>query len=157
VVEVDVQQQGEAVTPTLFGRIQTRIFLVGAIGSLWTLIITPFLPGGGDERIPYSMTFAILLVVGVAGIAWELVYHFLQQFRWEKDWPTLFGLLTGVNEGLVVWFLVEAGVAPGIDDGVPGSTFLTHFITTWLVIFLFVNGPMRVPFIHWRFRGGRLV
>jgi hypothetical protein len=157
VVEVAVRSEGVVVTPTLFGRIQTRIFLVAVVGSLWTLVVTPLLPGGGAAGVPYSMTFAILLVVGVAGILWEFVYHGLQQFRWEKDWPTILGLLTGINAGVVVWFLVEAGVAPGIDDGVPGATFLWHFTTTWLVIFLYVNGPMRVPFVRWRFRGGRLL
>ena len=30
----------------------------------------------------------------------RFVYHLLQQFRWEKDWPTLFALLVGVPEGL---------------------------------------------------------
>jgi hypothetical protein len=154
-VEVDVQQEGVGMTPTLFGRIQTRIFLVAVVGSIWTLIITPLLPGDG---VDYSMTFAILLVVGVAGVLWEFVYHALQQFRWEKDWPTILGLLTGINEGVLVWFLVDAGVAPGIDNGVvPLSTFVWHFATTWVVIFLYVNGPMRVPFIRWRFRGGRLI
>jgi hypothetical protein len=27
----------------------------------------------------------------------------------------------------------------------------------WIASFLFVNGPMRVVSIRWRFRGGRLV
>lgn len=144
-------------TPTLFGRIQTRIFLVAVIGSLWTLLITPVLPGGGEDDVPYAMTFSILLVVGVAGIMWEFLYHALQQFRWEKDWPTLLSLVTGINEGLLAWFIVAAGLAPGIDDGVPLSAFLVHFITTWLAIFLYANGPMRVPFLRWRYRGGRLV
>jgi hypothetical protein len=144
-------------TPTLFGRLQTRIFLVAVIGSIWTLIITPLLPGGGSGGVQYSMTFSILLVVGVAGLGWEFVYQGLQQFRWEKDWPTLLGLLTGINEGILVWLIVDAGLAPGIDDGVPVSTFLWHFTTTWLVIFFYVNGPMRVPFLRWRFRGGRLI
>ena len=27
----------------------------------------------------------------------------------------------------------------------------------WFVVWLVANGPMRVPFLRWRFRGGRLV
>jgi Kef-type K+ transport system membrane component KefB len=145
------------VTPILFGRLQTRVFAVAVIGGIWTLIITPFLPAPAGIDVGYDMTFAILLVVGVAGVAWEVLYHALQQFRWEKDWPTGLGLLTGINEGIVAWFLVDAGFAPGIDDGVPGGTFVWHFATTWVVIFLFLAGPMRVPFIRWRYKGGRLV
>lgn len=37
------------------------------------------------------------------------------------------------------------------------DTFVLHFATTWLAIFLFVQGPMRVPFLRWRFRGGRIL
>jgi hypothetical protein len=58
-------------------------------------------------------TFAILLVVGVAGVAWEVLYHALQQFRWEKDWPTGLGLLTGINEGIVAWFWSTPGSRRG--------------------------------------------
>ena len=140
--------------PTLYGRIQTRIVLTLVVGGIWTLIITPFLPTGETLGPSYRMTFIILLTVLVLGILWEFVYHGLQQFRWEKDWPTFFGLLTGINEGLLVWILLRAGAIPGVGD-VPVSVFLIQFITTWLVIFLVVNGPVQIFFSRWRFRGGR--
>lgn len=147
--------------PTLRGRIQTRLFAVLVIGGIWTAIVTPVLPampsdleGGGS----YGMTFSILIAVAVLGVLWELLYHYLQQWRWEKDWPTQFGLLTGINEAVLVGLLLRAGLVPGVDDpGPPVATWLTHFATTWIVIFLFLNGPMKVVFLRWRFRGGRLV
>ncbi len=145
-------------TPTLNGRLQTRIFLIVVIGSIWTALITPVLPGMGPLGETYRITYTILAVVGVAGVLWELLYHLLQQFRWEKDWPTLFGLITAVNEGIVTWLIVDLGFAPGIEAGeVPLSAFLVHFLTTWLVIFLYGNGPMRVPFLRHRYKGGRLI
>ena len=142
--------------PTLNGRIQTRHLPAGhLVGVLWTLVITPILPGDPD----YQTTFIILLaVVAVLGVLWELIYHGIQQFRWEKDWPTLFGFITCVNEGLLVWILLKADVVPGVD-GVPqvsrrsSSTSWSSGWSIWLV----ANGPMRVPFIHWRFFGGRIV
>ena len=140
--------------PTLYGRIQTRIVLTIVVGGIWTLIITPFLPTGEPLGPSYRMTFSILLTVLVLGIVWEFIYHGLQQFRWEKDWPTFFGLLTGINEGLLVWILLKAGAIPGVGD-VPLSVFLIQFITTWLVIFLVVNGPVQIFFSRWRLRGGR--
>ena len=140
--------------PTLYGRIQTRIVLTIVVGGIWTLIITPFLPTGEPLGPSHRMTFSILLTVLVLGIVWEFIYHGLQQFRWEKDWPTFFGLLTGINEGLLVWILLKAGAIPGVGD-VPLSVFLIQFITTWLVIFLVVNGPVQIFFSRWRFRGGR--
>jgi hypothetical protein len=140
----------------LNGRIQTRIFVTAVIGSIWTLIITPILPTGAPLGDSYRTTFTILGMIIVLGIVWELIYHAIQQFRWEKDWPTIFGLLTAINEGLLVWFLVAGGAIPWIES-IPGPAFVIHFVTTWLVVWLWVNGPMRVPFIHWRINGGRLV
>jgi hypothetical protein len=146
----------DPVLPTLNGRIQTRIFLLAVVGSLWTLIITPALPIDGSLGSAYKATFSVLLVVMVLGVLWEFVYHGIQQFRWEKDWPTLFGLLTAIPEGLLVWFLFAGGAIPWVDS-LPGAAFVIDFVTTWLVVWLVANGPMRVPFIHWRINGGRLV
>jgi hypothetical protein len=142
------------VVPTLYGRIQTRIVLLIVVGGIWTLIITPFLPTGQPLSASYRTTFLVLLTVLVLGVLWEFVYHGLQQFRWEKDWPTFFGLLTMINEGILVWLLLNAGVVPGIDS-VPLSAFLIQFITTWLVVWLVANGPVQIFFSRWRFRGGR--
>jgi hypothetical protein len=142
--------------PTLNGRLQTRVFLLVVVGAIWTLLITPVLPGVTNLREGYRSTFIVLITVLVLGIGWELVYHFLQQFRWEKDWPTFFGLITAINEGLLVWILITAGVVPGSPDVSPAA-FLIDFITLWLVVWLVANGPMRVPFVRWRFRGGRLI
>jgi hypothetical protein len=144
------------VLPTLNGRIQTRIFLLATVGVLWTLIITPILPTGASLGASYKATFSVLLVIAVVGILWELLYHAIQQFRWEKDWPTIFGLLTGINEGLLAWFLFAGGAIAWVD-GIPGPAFVIHFVTTWLVVWVVANGPMRVPFVHWRINGGRLV
>jgi hypothetical protein len=145
------------VLPTLNGRIQTRIFLLVVVGGIWTLLLTPMLPLGAPLGTAYRATFVVLLTVLVLGIGWELVYHFLQQFRWEKDWPTLFGLVTAVNEGLLTWLLLRAGAVSGLPFPLPTGIFLFQFLTTWIVVWLIANGPMRVPFVHWRFRGGRLI
>lgn len=143
-------------TPTLLGRIQTRWFLLALIGGLVTLAVAPVLPGGGSLADRYQTTFIVLLLVAVVGIAWELLYHGLQQFRWEKDWPTSLGLITAVPEGLLAWFLVDGGLVPGID-AVNGAAFTVHFALVWVIVWLFANGPMRVLTLRWRFTGGRLV
>ena len=97
-----------------------------------------------------------LLSVAVVGVLWELLYHLLMQWRWEKDWPTMFGLVEGVPEGALIWGLLSAGAIPGIVGSVSGVDFLVQFILVWLGVWVVANGPMRVPFIRWRFRGGRL-
>jgi hypothetical protein len=146
-------------TPTLSGRIQTRIALLILVGVPWTFLIGPVLPGrpeGATLGDVYEATLTALLVVAVVGIAWELVYHGLQQFRWEKDWPTLFGLVLGIPEGVVAFLLLDAGIPRDVGD-VTAPLFITHFATVWILVWLVANGPMRVPFSHWRFRGGRLL
>jgi hypothetical protein len=141
---------------TLPGRLQTRVFVLATVGTLLTLLVTPLLPLGMPLSEKYRATFIVLAAVAVLGLGWELIYHGLQQFRWEKDWPTLFGLLTGVNEGLLLWLLLSSGTVPG-RPAVSWIAYLIDFVVVWVGTWLWVNGPMRVPFIRWRFRGGRLV
>jgi hypothetical protein len=143
--------------PTLSGRIQTRIFLLAIVGSVVTLIVAPMLSAGGAPLgTKYKAAFIVLATVLVLGVAWELVYHFLMQWRWEKDWPTFFGFATFLNEGILVDVLARNGALPGIDT-VPFWFFWIDFLAVWIVVWLIANGPMRVPFLHWRFFGGRLV
>lgn len=142
--------------PTLNGRIQTRLFMLATWGVFWTLVLTPVLPGDPD----YQVTFVLLLVVAVLGVLWELLYHGLMQFRWEKDWPTFFGFITCLNEGLLIIVLLRLDLVPGL--GVDGSdvsiaAFLIDFLFIWMTIFVWTNGPMRVFNLHWRFFGGRIV
>src|SRR6202044_3771415 len=124
--------------PTLAGRIQTRIFLLATVGVIVTALITPLIGLPGPLSTQYKMTYIILATVLVLGIAWELLYHLLMQWRWEKDWPSLFGLVEGVPEGLLIWILLSAGAIPGIAGSVGGAAFL-------------------IQFIRWRFHGGRIV
>ena len=126
--------------PVLLGRLHTRLFLLAVVGSAVTALITPLLSQ------PYGATFLVLAAVALLGVAWELLYHLLMQFRWEKDWPSLFGLLTAIPEGALVYALLQPPLIP----------FLVHFGAVWLAVWLTANGPMRVPFLRWRFQGGRL-
>jgi hypothetical protein len=145
------------VLPTLGGRIQTRLVLLAVVGGIVTLIIGPLLPISAPLSVVYRNTFLILATVAVLGVGWEVLYHFLMQWRWEKDWPTLFGVVTAVPEGVLIWLLLRAGTIPGIKGAVPTDAFVIDFAVVWLAVWLVANGPMRVPFIRWRFHGGRLV
>jgi heme/copper-type cytochrome/quinol oxidase subunit 4 len=146
------------VTPTLAGRIQTRLFMLATVGVVLTALIAPVLPGTkGGLGATYKAAFVMLLAVALVGVVWELLYHLLMQFRWDKNWPTLFGLVTIVPEGVVMFLLLRAGVVPGIGGGVAVSTFATMFVFVWIGVWLVSNGPLRVPFVQWRLRGGRLL
>ena len=163
--------------PTLSGRIQTRIFLLVVVGGIWTIIITPLVRvvvdsdamGSPDLLDVYKVTFSVLIIVLLLGIVWELIYHGLMQFRWEKDWPTLFGWVTFVNEGIVAYLVAKNVVAVDptetvgaaewryLLNGLTPAPYLVHFLTTWFVINIFANYYMAVMFIRWRFRGGRIL
>lgn len=143
-------------TPTLVGRIQTRLALLAVPGAIWTLLIGLVLPrGDASLGTQYRTLFTALFVVAAIGVVWELVYHGAQQFRWEKDWPTVFGLLTAIPEGVVVWLVLRAGL-PWDVRPVSGVSFAVMFVTVWLLVWALANGPMKVVFIRWRYRGGRL-
>jgi hypothetical protein len=144
------------VTPTLLGRIQTRIVLLCTVALLWTLVAMPFIPRTTQLGSAYLAGFVALALTGLLGmVVWEPLYHFLQQFRWEKDWPALFGFVTFLPEGLVLHAVLRATV---LADAPPFAsiTFWVHFFTTWLVMWLFANGAMRVFSLRWRYRGGRV-
>jgi len=143
--------------PTLPGRIQSRIFLLATAGVIVTALLAPLLPLPGPLSAAYKTAYIILAAMLVLGVGWELLYHLLMQWRWEKDWPSLFGLVTGVPEGILIWFLIAAHVVPGISEIPPLSAYLIEFIAVWVCVWLVGQGPMRIPFIRWRFHGGRLI
>ena len=69
--------------------------------------------------------------MAILGVVWEFVYHCLQQFRWEKDWPTFFGLVTAINECALVFGLARYGLLPNVEP-IPLGTFLIDFLVVWL-------------------------
>jgi hypothetical protein len=143
--------------PTLFGRLQTRLVLLAVIGGLVTAGLAPVLPVPAPMADRYRAAYVLLAAVAVFGLGWELIYQFLMQWRWEKDWPTLFGLLTLVPEGVLVWWANRAGALPGLSTPVPPLAFAVDFVAVWLAVWLVANGPLRVPFLRWRFSGGRFL
>jgi len=146
--------------PTLSGRIQTRLFLLAVIGIPWTLIITPLAPHhpGATTGHLYQATFWVLAEVAIVGcLFWEPLYHGLMQFRWEKDWPIMFGLLEGIPEGVLAYVLLRAAGPKPTPPAASGSTFLVDFLTLWVLVWLCAIGPMRVVFHRWRFRGGEIL
>ncbi|MGW4091638.1 hypothetical protein [Nocardia sp. NPDC004750] len=145
--------------PTLNGRIQTRLLALSVIGFAVALLITPLLPTGAlSTGQAYRVTLSVLLATVLVGVLWELLYHLLQQFRWEKDWPTLFGLVTILNEGALIWVLVRYTTVVLPEHLRPSlAAFLIQFVVTWIAFWLIVNGPMRVVFHRWRFQGGRFL
>ncbi len=146
-------------TPTLGGRIQTRLVLMSSIGLLWTLIISGLLPH--PDSMPIRTVYRITLVTSIAttllGIVWEFVYHAVQQLRWDKDWPSMLGLLTGPIEAVPVWLVIHGlSLVPG-EGGLSSAIlplYIIHFGSTWLLLWLVGLGPLHIVQPRWRFEGG---
>lgn len=133
-------------TPTLAGRLQTRVVLMALVAVPLTLLLA-LLPG-----ITLVGGLLTVLIMSVLGLGWELVYHALQQLRWDKDWPSLFGLLSGVPEGLGLWVVLGAlGLQPS------AGAFALQVGLVWVVIWAIQQGPLKVVAPAWRFHGARLV
>jgi hypothetical protein len=166
----------QAMTPTLMGRFQTRTFLTLVIGGLWTLVITFFLPFEGEivgtffsfstiVQDVYPITFTILITAWLLGLGWEVLYHGLMQFRWEKDWPAMITILNVINEGILLYLVVRYVLPNDFPEPLSASllvedeplAFLIQFVTTYYLIFAAANSFMRIVFVRWRFRYGRLI
>ncbi len=136
---------------SLRGRIETRIFLIVTVGLVWTLAVTVV-----SRPAALRSNLTVLALTGACGLVWELGYHALQQLRWDKDWPSVFGVVTVLNEGALLWALAGAWPWLRVDRG-SALSFAALVGSTWLVMWLFVQGPMRVVFLRWRLQGGRIL
>lgn len=140
-------------TPTLFGRWQTRILLLSTIGVFVTL---PFSLGILAE--PSDNYLAILIWIAILGLGWDVLYDRIQKIRWDRDWPASFQLLAGIWEGFFLLFVLN-----GLNIALPGvasipievSIFIFHYSLVWLTVFIASQSLMRVFFPRWRFRGGK--
>jgi hypothetical protein len=144
-------------TPTLLGRWQTRLFLLATIGVLITL---PFYfgiiganPGVGNNPV----FFWILGYVALFGFVWDILYIFLQKFRWDRDWPGIFQLFAGIWELVFVGCGVKLLGLPNVSKAVPLFWFIVHYSAVWLGVYIASQSLMRILFPRWRFRGGRLL
>lgn len=145
-------------TPTLMGRWQTRLFLLGTIGFLITLFF-------GWRFEDYVTPIIILLYVIAMGIVWDILYTYIQTYRWDRDWPPAYQLFAGLWEGLFLWLLIGTGFLwgilgpselPGISTGsITVSQFISHYATVWVFTFVASQSLLRLIFPRWRFRGGQ--
>lgn len=136
-------------TPTLMGRWQTRTVMFATLGLLVTLVFVLL------YRTPVFLY--VLGYIYVFGLIWDIIYIGLQRFRWDRDWPAAFQVLNGFTEGALVYLLIWFVGLPGIPQAsVNLLAFILHYGLVWLLIFLWVQGPMRTIFPFWRFHGGQI-
>ena len=135
--------------PTLWGRWQTRLLLLGTIGVLITLAFCVLF---GNFVTPFALLGYVLLF----GFLWDAFYNYLQTLRWDRDWPPLFFVAGGIVEGLFLWGLMHLIPLPGVDPELSFGKFGSHYGTVFIVTLLMMLGPLKIVFLKWRFRGGQL-
>ena len=140
-------------TPTLFGRLQTRLLVSLGFGVPVALCLALASPASGG-RSHTAATNVMLLGMTIAfGCLWELCYHAMQQLRAERDWPSGLSLVLGVPELFIVHRTCE------VMELIPTMSLQRFVATTaviWSCIWLAGQSAMRVLHPMWRFRGGRL-
>ncbi|NES94959.1 MAG: hypothetical protein F6K32_06935 [Desertifilum sp. SIO1I2] len=140
-------------TPTLFGRWQTRLFLLATAGGSITLLFALGIIGPGAGGI----YFWILAYVALFGLAWDVFYNYLQQGRWDRDWPAAVQWLAALGEAIFLLLVIKIIGLPGVPRWMPVGLFFLHYGCVWLAVFLASQSLMRILFIRWRFNGGRWI
>jgi len=147
-------------TPTLWGRWQTRLWLLATIGLFVTLIFA-YLYQQSPETIDQTPFVLLAYILGF-GFIWDIIYNQIQQYRWDRDWPPTFQLGAGILEGLFIWLLVwlwprlQAGSPlPGIRPDLMFGQFVAHYATVWVTTFLASQSLLRIIYPRWRYRGGQ--
>lgn len=137
-------------TPTLIGRWQSRLLLLGTVGTLTTLIFVLWL----NTAVPLLLLAAVICL----GLGWDVLYDQLQQQRWDHDWPPIFQLLAGVWEGGFLFGLTAMiqFAYPSLPLPSPAQHWL-HYTTVWLLTFTASQSIMRLVFPRWRFQGGEWI
>lgn len=134
-------------TPSLVGRLQTRFVLMAVIGLMWTVL---FGAAVFDSLVDGFVGLGILTALG---LAWEVIYQSWQQKRFDKDWPPIFQLMAFVPEAIVGWpVLGLAGVQPA---SMP--SYFWYFGGLWLIVWLVMQGPLKVLAPRWRYAGSRIL
>ena len=133
-------------TPTLFGRWQTRLLLLATVGILIT--------------IPFSepIYFSVLAYIAILGLFWDVVYDFLQKFRWDRDWPGVYQLLAAIWEAIFLLLIANTIDLPLLEVSyLETGNFTLHYSLVWLGLYIVSQTLMRIYFPRWRFRGGRFL
>lgn len=142
--------------PTLFGRWQTRIFLLATIGLLFTLPFALGVIGFTQGRFTPAY-FWVLFYVGLFGLAWDVLYDYLQKYLWDHDWPGVLQFFGAIAEAILLILLIKVVGLPHIPQSLHLDAFILHYSVVSVVAYLASWVVMRLLFPRWRFRGGQWI
>lgn len=149
-------------TPTLFGRWQTRILLYLVIGLPVTFLVALY---NTNWRWPpaYELSvfrdpFVFLTALLVLGLILDVVYIQIQRFHWDQDWPFAYQFFFSIVEFYILYFAMDFGWLDTLfpDARIPFSNAAWHFTFVFVPSFLALLGGAQIFLVRWRFKGGEL-
>lgn len=145
-------------TPILFGRWQTRIFLLATVGLIVSLPFAFGLIGPNPDGNFHPIFFWVIFWVGVLGLLWDILYNYLQQYLWDHDWPGVFQFFACIAEGIVLALLLNFVGLPFIDRSAFNlEWFIIQYTLVSVIAYFLSWAVMRILFPRWRFRGGKWI
>lgn len=146
-------------TPTLAGRWHTRLLLFLLVGLpvtiLWSLHLS-------DWSFPIPVQpLAFLGAILIVGLVLDPVYIWIQNWRWDRDWPFVFQLGAMILEFAIVCAVVWSDAFEVLPWSLVGDPDLftllaTHYVLVVASSFLALLGGFQILLIRWRFKGGEL-
>lgn len=133
-------------TPTLAGRLQTRLALSLLVGVPLSLLATILLGGLGlGDAVRGLAVFTVL------GLGWDVLHQAVQERRWDRDWPRVLTILSWLPEAAASWLVLRA-----LDAAAPLVSHLVFFTVVWggLLAARATLVPVLLP--RWRHQGQRL-
>lgn len=150
-------------TPTLFGRWQTRLVLFIFLGLPITFFFAWY-QAAWRWPIPYSESifyypFLFISLILILGLILDILYIQIQRFHWDQDWPFSHQFFFSIVEFYIVFYLMDYGLLDWpiqlFPDGtIPFSTAVCHFTLVFIPSFLMLLGGMQIFMVRWRFKGG---
>lgn len=145
-------------TPILFGRWQTRIFLLATIGLIVSLPFALGIIGPNPDGQFHPIFFWVIFWVGALGLLWDILYNYLQQYLWDHDWPGAFQFFACIAEGIVLGLLLQfIGLPFIIRSQFNLGWFVVQYTAVSVIAYFLSWAVMRVLFPRWRFRGGKWI
>lgn len=142
-------------TPTLLGRIHTRLLLYIFIALPITYLYALYLGLGGAGRL--LDPFVFITAMTIVGFVLDPAYIQIQRFRWDNDWPFAFQFFFTIIEFLLTLGLMTAGALDAfLVSRIDPATAAVHFSLVFLPSFLALLGGLQIFLIRWRFKGGEV-
>ena len=135
-------------TPVLAGRLQIRSLLIIIVAIPYTFLLSLLL------SVPAWALWIALLLAILFGYFMDVVCNFLQQKRWDGDWPPLLFLIAGIIEFVLLFESMKLLLPEGLFRG---EIIALHYWVMWLISYLFIQ-HMFHPFRPlYKYSGGRVL